>query len=95
MAEGSTLQRLQRIIGEVCAISPASVTSAARLRGYGLDSVRIMELILVLESEFKVQFKVEEMGEIATVGQLAEHIDQLVSRSTSGREWTGDLRNSG
>ena len=95
MAEGSTLQRLQSIIGEVCAISPASVGSAARLRGYGLDSVRIMELILVLESEFKVQFKVEEIGEIVTVGQLAEHIDQLLARGTPDKGWTGDLRKSG
>jgi acyl carrier protein len=47
----------------------------ARLRGYGIDSVRVLELLMSIEEEFGIELKVDQMSQIGTVRDLVEHID--------------------
>ncbi|MBU8897143.1 hypothetical protein DRW03_22375 [Corallococcus sp. H22C18031201] len=76
-----TLQRLKQMIADLCAVDAQSIRGEGMLRGYGLDSIRIMDLMATIESEFEVQLRVEEMGSIASVRDLAEHIDRVIARN--------------
>ncbi|MBJ6762567.1 acyl carrier protein [Myxococcaceae bacterium JPH2] len=76
-----TLQRLKQMIADLCAVDAQSIRGEGMLRGYGLDSIRIMDLVATIESEFQVQLRVEEMGTISSVRDLAEHIDRVIARN--------------
>ena len=73
----ATLERLRQMIAESCAVRPELVVPQARLRGYGIDSVRIMDLMLTIEEQFGVRFNLEELDEVRTVGELAAYVDRL------------------
>jgi acyl carrier protein len=75
-----TMERLRRLIAESCAVPPDLVVGSARLRGYGIDSVRIMDLMFRLEEDFSVQFNIEELDGIRTVADLAAYIELLRQR---------------
>ena len=77
--EEPTLERVRTLIGEVCAVDKSMISKKARLRGYGIDSIRVMELIMFIEDEFHIHLEIEPMAEIATAGELAEYIDSLRS----------------
>jgi acyl carrier protein len=72
-----TFARLRHLIAEACAVSPDLVVPQARLRGYGIDSVRIMNLMLTIEETFGVHFDLEELDGVRTVGDLAAYVDRL------------------
>jgi acyl carrier protein len=72
-----TIERLRHLIAESCAVLPELVVPQARLRGYGIDSVRIMDLMLTIEEQFAVRFNLEELDGVRTVGELAAYVERL------------------
>lgn len=73
----ATFDRIKHLIGEMCAVDPAIINKNARLRGFGVDSVRVMELVLCIEDEFQIRLEREDLSEISTVGELADYIYSL------------------
>jgi acyl carrier protein len=77
--DGPVMERLRKLIAESCLVDPAKVVSNARLLAYGVDSVRILELIVRIEEEFQIQLDPEQLFAMATVGQLARYLGKLDS----------------
>lgn len=74
-AEQPTFKRIKHFIGEVCAVDSSAINPDSRLRGYGVDSIRMFELMLMIEDEFQVQLEADELSNIITIGELADYID--------------------
>jgi acyl carrier protein len=81
-----TIARLRSLIAASCEISPDLVVPQARLRGYGIDSIRIMDLMLTIEEQFAVRFNVEELDGVRTVGELAAYIERLRQQTPDGKD---------
>ena len=79
MSDGpaGTLDRLRATIADACAVSPDLVVPPARLRGYGIDSVRLMSLMLTIEEQFGVRFDLEALEGVRTVGDLVAYVERL------------------
>jgi acyl carrier protein len=60
-------------------VEPASIAENARLRGFGIDSIRVMELVLSIEEEFAIALDPEQVFGAATLRDLAAHIDDVRS----------------
>lgn len=73
----TTLDRLRQMIADSCAVRLDLVVPQARLRGYGIDSVRIMDLMFTVEEQFGVRFSLEELDGVRTVEDLARYIERL------------------
>jgi acyl carrier protein len=71
------LDRICGLISRVCLINPSDVHKDAFLLAFGIDSVRVIELMLCLEEEFQIHLEPAELSEIVTVGQLAGYIENL------------------
>lgn len=75
-AKGATIDRIRSVIGRVCEVDPGEIASQARLRGYGIDSVRVIELLMSIEEEFGIELNLEQLGRLTTVRELVDYIDQ-------------------
>ena len=73
----ATFERLRSLISETCAVDPTTIGRNARLRGYGVDSIRVMELMLSIEDEFQIRLEREQLEDISTVGELADYVYSL------------------
>jgi acyl carrier protein len=75
-AAGSISQRMRELIARVCEVEPDAVTLHARLRGYGIDSIRILDLLMSVEEEFAIELDVEQMMHVSTVQELVDYIER-------------------
>lgn len=82
MPDEGVLETIRLRVAELCAVEPSAVQDDGKLVGYGLDSLRAMELILTLEEEFGVELPEHdpELGRVETPRQLAD----LVARRQGG-----------
>jgi acyl carrier protein len=76
---------IRRSIADVCAVDPGSVQPHSRLLGFGLDSVRLLDLLLAVEDQFAIELSESDPDLIAveTVGDLAALIERR--RGSGGR----------
>jgi acyl carrier protein len=81
-AVGSTVDRMRGVIARVCEVEPGAISLQARLRGYGIDSIRILDLLISVEEEFAIELDVEQMANVSTVQELVDYIER--SRATKG-----------
>lgn len=65
-------------VAQICAITPAEVRDEANLAEYGLDSMRSMELIVSLESRFKIQIHDDDLGDVRTVSDVIHALERTV-----------------
>lgn len=74
MPDERILETIRRSVAELCAVDPSAVQDDGKLVGYGLDSLRAMDLILILEEEFGVELPEHdpELGRVETPRQLAD-----------------------
>jgi acyl carrier protein len=65
-------------IVELCAVPESSVNADGKLAGYGLDSVRALDLLLAMEEEFDVELSEHdpELARVKTVAELVSFIDR-------------------
>jgi acyl carrier protein len=75
MTTSSTFARLQLLIARMGGVDPAIVLPVARLRGYAIDSLRVYELVMVLEEEFAIQLDLAELAPVITVADLVDFVD--------------------
>lgn len=72
-----TFETVRKLIAETCAIDPQVVKPEARLAGYGIDSVRALDLVVAIEEAFQLQVPEEALLDIKTVKDLVTFVDTL------------------
>jgi acyl carrier protein len=83
---------IRRSIAEVCAVDAAAIQPHSRLLAFGLDSVRLLDLLLAVEESFGLEIgdSDPELAAVETVGDLVALIERRspaaspASRSRSG-----------
>jgi acyl carrier protein len=78
-----TLEALRSLIAETCAVDRAIVRADGKLVGFGLDSVRLLDLILAIEERFDVSVN-ESDPELATVQTVADLVTLIERRRAGG-----------
>ncbi|GER85029.1 MAG: acyl carrier protein [Thermogemmatispora sp.] len=74
---GSVAERLKRIIVEQLGVDESEVVpSASFVEDLNADSLDLVELIMSLEEEFKLQISDEDAEKITTVGEAQEYIEE-------------------
>ena len=77
-----TLDIVRTLIAETCAVSRDVVKADGKLVGFGVDSVRLLDLILALEERFEIAIS-ESDPELAAVETVADLV-RLVDRRRAG-----------
>lgn len=74
MPDDPILETIRERVAELCAVDPSAIQDDGKLVGYGLDSVRAVELVLTLEEELDVELPEHdpELGRVETPRQLAD-----------------------
>jgi acyl carrier protein len=80
--ERPLIDRIRSHVGELCGVDPSTISDDGKLVAYGLDSVRAVELTLILEEELGIELS-EHDPELARVETLRELAD-LVRRRREG-----------
>ncbi|OYQ33849.1 acyl carrier protein [Niveispirillum lacus] len=58
--------------------TPVTVTTETSItRDLGLDSLAVMDFVMVLEDQFDVSIPMERIAEVETIGDLARTISEL------------------
>jgi acyl carrier protein len=72
------IDSIKRFIGDVCAVDEASIQPGSRLLGFGLDSVRLLDLLLAVEERFGLELSESdpELADVETVADLVALIER-------------------
>ncbi len=70
-----TLTQLLPLTAGAADTDAGDIKPDGRLRGYGIDSVRVVELVLSIEETFGVKVKNDDLARLQTVRELARYID--------------------
>jgi acyl carrier protein len=79
-----TFEIVRSLIAEVCAVEVRAVTPEGRLVGFGLDSVRMLDLILSIETRLGVTVD-ESDPELGTVQTVADLVALVERRRSAAR----------
>ena len=79
----TVLSIIQRELALVCGVSADSVQPEARLISFGLDSVRMMDLIIGLEAEFDIDIPDADISQLETVADVISLVKEKVERKTA------------
>jgi len=77
----STLERLRTLLARDFDLKPEALQADATLEGLEIDSLRMIEILFVVEDEFKIAVPADhaELKErLRTLGDLADYIDGLL-----------------
>lgn len=75
--EVDVLNHIQNLIAKVCMVDRDTVSGNSRLLAFGIDSIRVFELMMDIEEDFEIQMQPEKLAAISTVKQLAEYVEAL------------------
>lgn len=77
-----TFEIVRALVAEVCAVDRAAVKPDAKLAGFGLDSVRLLDLIVGVEEKLGLSIDESDpaLGGVQTVADLVD----LVERRRAG-----------
>jgi len=77
VTDGTTFERLQKIIVEQLGVEPEDVTpEAAFVEDLNADSLDLVELIMSLEEEFGMEISDEDAEKIQKVSDAVEYIEE-------------------
>ena len=77
MTDGTTFERLKKIIVEQLGLEPDDVTpEAAFVEDLNADSLDLVELIMSLEEEFGMEISDEDAEKIQKVSDAVEYIEE-------------------
>lgn len=76
------------VVGEIISAlgptvqAPVTITTDTNItRDLGLDSLAVMDFVMVLEDKFDVSIPLERIAEVETIGDLAKTIQELRGRA--------------
>ena len=77
----TTAETIRAAVAEICAIDTGNVRPEGELLGYGVDSLRTLELVMELEDRLGIQISDHDpaLGEVRTIQQLADFIDRRLA----------------
>jgi acyl carrier protein len=69
---------IRRLVAQYCALSMEKIQDQGMLVGYGMDSVRTLDLLMALEDEYGIQIDEQdpELGQIKTIADLAALVER-------------------
>ena len=69
---------LKRLIAEICDIDAGKIRDSGKLLGYGLDSVRVIDLLIAIEEAYGVEISETDpaLGKVHTVADLRLLVDE-------------------
>jgi acyl carrier protein len=72
-----TLETLRSLIADTCAVDRGIVKADGKLAGFGLDSVRLLDLILAIEESFDIVINESDpaLSQVHTVNDLVVLVD--------------------
>jgi acyl carrier protein len=78
VARPETLEAIAEFIADICAVNRATVKPEGKLLAFGLDSIRLLDLIMAVEDRYGLQLSESdpELASVETVMDLAELIDR-------------------
>ena len=78
MARQETVKLVTGFIAEICEIDEKTILANGKLVGYGLDSVRVLDLIMAVEDALDVEISENDpkLASVQTVEDLASLIDE-------------------
>jgi acyl carrier protein len=77
VTDGTTFERLKKIIVEQLGVEPDDVTpEAAFVEDLNADSLDLVELIMSLEEEFGMEISDEDAEKIQKVSDAVEYIEE-------------------
>jgi acyl carrier protein len=82
VSDPDLLSTIKALIADLCAIDVASIHDDGKLIGYGLDSVRALDLLLAIEDEVGVELSEHhpELAQVHTVAELAAFVARRRAR---------------
>ena len=78
----TTLQSIQAILKANFDLSPGALHPEAKLEDLAIDSLAVIEVMFIVEDEFKVTVPPDPtalQAEIKTIGDLVAYVDKLVA----------------
>ncbi|MCL1874562.1 MAG: acyl carrier protein [Clostridiales bacterium] len=70
------LEQIQEILAREMQINPELLQNNATMDDLGLDSLAVLELLMIIEDSFEISIDDEEATKMTTVGQLADLVEQ-------------------
>jgi acyl carrier protein len=82
MPQPETLRTVARLVAETSALDPSQVHAEGKLAGYGIDSARVIDLVVSLEEAFDIHVSEVEMATAKpqTVSELTSFVEQLIAK---------------
>ncbi|MGB6602860.1 MAG: phosphopantetheine-binding protein [Steroidobacteraceae bacterium] len=81
----STLEALQSILIKEFKLTPDRLASEATLADLGIDSLDLVDLIFKIEDRFGLQITDDVPRSLATLGDVAAYVDELLANQCTGR----------
>ena len=70
------LEQIKTMIAENLGVNEDAITEGATFKeDLGADSLDLFELAMALEDEFSIEIPIEDLEQIATVGDVVEYIN--------------------
>lgn len=76
-ASKQTTQKIKEMIAEVCDLDASKIRDGGKLLGYGLDSVRVIDLLMAIEDAYDIEISESDpaLGKVQTVADLCALVD--------------------
>lgn len=69
-------------VADLCGLSVDDLTDDGKLIGFGIDSVRLVDLMISIEEHFNIEINEMDpaLADVKTVGQLVDYVKSRVGR---------------
>jgi len=71
------IDRVTKIIADIFEIEHAEIAVDRELMAYGIDSARLMDLVVAIEDDFDVEISDELMVQFRTANDIARALENL------------------
>jgi acyl carrier protein len=82
MGKNSIFQKVRKITADQLGIDEKEIKPESKFQDdLGADSLDLVELVMTMEEEFKIEIPDEEAQKITTVGEAVNHIKERIEGS--------------